>query len=483
LTARGLTEAAARFAVGLHFRDIPAEAIRIAKRCVLDGLAVQIGGSEQAASKVLDRYIRATGGAGQSRVVGNAGLRVPAHLAALWNGLAGHAMDWDDTQLSEAPGRAYGLMCHPTVPPLSAALAVADMLGDIDGPTFLTAFVVGFEVECKIAEAINPDHYMRGFHTSGTIGTFGAAVAAGKLLQFDENQMRQAIGIAASMAAGIRANFGTMTKPLHVGRSSENGVTAALLVHHGFTANSDALDGQWGYLSIAGPGGSPELVVERFGKPFSITTPGVSIKPYPSGVLTHPAMDALRTLLSDEGLSHRDVAEVHILAGTNVLKPIRFDFATNELEAKFCFNFLLAAILVAGRAGKQEFTNEFVTAPVVHDAQRRVHVHFDPVIEAMGFDKIRSRVEIMTHDGRSLTRWADERYRGGPDNPLTDAELEDKFRDAAAGLLSGARCGQVVEFVGTLESQPDATAMLALLDWGAPNPLHESALVARVGSY
>ena len=438
----------------------------------MDGLAVQIGGSEQAAIKVLNSYISSIGGAGQSRVVGNANLRVPAHLAALWNGLAGHAMDWDDTQLSEAPGRAYGLLCHPTVPPLSAALAVADMLGDVDGPTFLTAFVAGFEVECKIAEAINPDHYMRGFHTSGTIGTFGAAVAAGKLLQFDENQMRQAIGIAASMAAGIRANFGTMTKPLHVGRSSENGVTAAMLVHHGFTGNTQALDGQWGYLTIAGPGGNPELVVERFGAPFSITTPGVSIKPYPSGVLTHPAMDALRNLLSDEGLTQEQVAEVHIFAGTNVLKPIRFDFATNELEAKFCFNFLLAAILVAGRAGKQEFTDAFVTAPLVQDAQRRVHVHFDPAIEAMGFDKIRSRIEIVTRDGRRLTRWADERYRGGPDNPLTDAELEGKFRDAAAGLLSDARCGQVADFVFNLESKPAATQMLELLDWGAQEQGH-----------
>jgi 2-methylcitrate dehydratase PrpD len=463
-----LTEAAASFAVALRFEDIPADAVRIAKRCILDGLACQIGGSEQQAVRVMDTYIRSIGGAGQSRVVGNASLSVPAHLAALWNGLAGHAMDWDDTQLSEAPGRAYGLMCHPTIPPLSAALAVADMVGDVDGPTFLTAFVAGFEVECKIAEAINPDHYMRGFHTSGTIGTFGAVVAAGKLLKLDENRMRQAIGIAASMASGIRANFGTMTKPLHVGRSSENGVTAALLVHHGFTGNDAALDGQWGYLTIAGPGGNPELVVERFGKPFSITTPGVSIKPYPSGVLTHPAMDALRILLSEEQLSEDQVAKVHIYAGTNVLKPIRFDFATNELEAKFCFNFLLAAILVAGRAGKQEFTDEFVTRPIVQDAQRRVQVHFDPAIEAMGFDKIRSRIEVLTHDGRRLIRWADERYRGGPDNPLTNAELEGKFQDAAAGLLDNAQCRKVADFVWDLETQPQATAVLDLLDWGAP---------------
>jgi len=468
VTHPSLTEAAAAFAVEVQFSDIPPEAVRIAKRCILDGIAVQIGGSEQEAIKVMSGYIRSIGGTGQSRVVGNASLRVPAHLAALWNGLAGHAMDWDDTQLSEAPGRAYGLMCHPTVPPLSAALAVADMLGNVDGPTFLTAFIAGFEVECKIAEAINPDHYMRGFHTSGTIGTFGAAVAAGKLLQFKVEQMRQTIGIAASMASGIRANFGTMTKPLHVGRSSENGVTAALLVHHGFSGNNNALDGQWGYLTIAGPGGNPELVVERFGKPFSITTPGVSIKPYPSGVLTHPAMDALKMLLRDEGLGESQVAEVHIFAGSNVLKPIRFDFATNELEAKFCFNFLLAAILVAGRAGKQEFTDEFVTSPIVQDAQRRVKVHFDPAIEEMGFDKIRSRIEIVTRDGRRLTRWADERYRGGPDNPLTDLELEGKLLDAAAGLLDEARCKKVADFIWALEQKQNAMAILDLLDWGAP---------------
>jgi 2-methylcitrate dehydratase PrpD len=464
----GLTEAAARFAVGLTFEDIPAEAIRIARRCVLDGLAVQIGGSEQNALKVLGRYVDTIGGEAQSRLVGNASRRVPAHLAALWNGLAGHAMDWDDTQLSESPGRAYGLLCHPTIPPLSAALAVADMLGHVDGRRFLTAFVAGFEVECKIAEAINPDHYMRGFHTSGTIGTFGAAVAAAKLLELDLAGMRQVLGIAASMAAGIRANFGTMTKPLHVGRSSENGVTAALLVHHGFTANEDALDGQWGYLTIAGPGGDPELVMERFGRPFSIVTPGVSVKPYPSGVLTHPAMDALRTLLADEHLGDADVAAVHIFAGSNVLKPIRFDFATKELEAKFCFNFLLAAILVSGRAGKHEFTDAFVTSPAVQDAQRRVHVHFDPDIEAMGFGRIRSRIEVEARNGCRLVRWADERYRGGPDNPLTDAELEGKFADAASGLLDAARCQAVAQFAWSLDTQRDIGDVFELLDWGAP---------------
>ena len=199
--SRSLTAEAADFAANLKFADIPGEAIHIAKRCVLDGLAVMLAGSEQEAIDIAERYIRKTGGNAQSRVVGDAGFRVPAHLAAFWNGLAGHAMDWDDTQLAEGPGRPYGLLTHPTVPPLSAGLAIGDMLGGVEGKTFLAAFVAGFEVECKIAEAINPDHYRLGFHTSGTIGTFGSAVAAAKLLGMDASRIARTIGGAASMAA------------------------------------------------------------------------------------------------------------------------------------------------------------------------------------------------------------------------------------------------------------------------------------------
>ncbi|HJN04796.1 MAG TPA: MmgE/PrpD family protein, partial [Alphaproteobacteria bacterium] len=343
-----LTREAAAFAVALTFDDLPDEVLRLSRRCILDGFAVMLAGTEQPALSVMRRYVESIGGAPQSRLIGDASARVPAHLAALWHGLAGHAMDWDDTQLAEGPGRPYGLLTHPTVPPLSAALAVSDLLGGVDGKTFLTAFNAGFEAECKIAEAINPDHYMRGFHTSGTIGTFGSAVTAAKLLGLDADGIATAIGIAASMAAGIRANFGTMTKPLHVGRSSENGVTAALLAREGFTANKEALDGTWGYLTIAGPGGEPELVLGRFGKPFSMAQPGISIKPYPCGVLTHPSMDALLFLMRDEGLGAGDIEKISLYAAKNILGPIRYTFARTELEGKFCMHFLLAAIAVAG---------------------------------------------------------------------------------------------------------------------------------------
>lgn len=475
-TTDSLTRDAAQFAANLKFADIPDDALHIAKRCVLDGLAVMLAGSEQEAIDVAERYIRKTGGNPQSRVVGDASLEVPAHLAAFWNGLAGHVMDWDDTQLAEGPGRPYGLLTHPTIPPLTACLVIGDMLGGIDGETFLTAFVAGFEVECKVAEAINPDHYNLGFHTSGTIGTFGSTVAAAKLLGLDESGIARAIGGAASMAAGIRANFGTMGKPMHVARSSENGVTSALLVADGFTFNEEALDGKWGYIEVAGRGGEPELAIGRFGNPFSITTPGVSIKPYPSGVLTHPSMDTMGFVMRDEGLKPEDVEKVTLYAANNILHPIRFRIASTHLEGKFCMAFLLAAMIVAGKAGKAEFTDDFVQSPQVQDMQKRVFTEFDPEIDAMGHDRIRSRLVVETKDGRTFERWADENYRGSPHNPLSDKEVEGKFRDCAAGLIDEGAIAAVFGTVWALEKAGDVTTLYDRLDWRSAQGVQQKSV-------
>ncbi|MEQ9607015.1 MAG: MmgE/PrpD family protein, partial [Kiloniellaceae bacterium] len=418
----------------------------------------------------LEAFIAGEGGTGVSRMLGAAARPLPAPRAALWAGTAGHAMDWDDTQLAEGPGRPYGLLMHPTVPPLAAALAVSDLVATeegkpVGGERFFAAFNAGFEVACKIAEAINPDHYMRGFHTSGTIGTFAAATTAAKLLGLDAAGIARTLGVAASMAAGFRAGVGTMSKPLHVGRAAENGVTAALLVRQGFTANEEALDGKWGYLAVAGPGGDPSLVRERFGKPFTMASPGVSIKPYPSGVLTHPSMDALLFLLREAGLAPDDIQRVTLRAGRNVLGPIRYRIAKTELEGKFSFAFLLAAIMLRGRCGKAEFTDAFVASPECQAMQQRVETAFDQQIEDMGWDRIRSRVVVETKDGRTLERWADENYRGSPHNPLSDAEVEGKFRDCAAGLLDDARVDAVLQSIWNSDGLDDAGVLLEQLSW------------------
>lgn len=471
-----LTGEAAAFAAGLSFSDLPPDAVRIARRCIVDGLGVMLAGTAHETLHVARRYLEQQAGPPAARVVG-ADLRLSAPQAAFWNGLAGHAMDWDDTQLAEGPGRPYGLLTHPTVPPLAAALAVSEIAGPVSGRDFIAAFAAGVEVECKVAEAIDPDHYNLGFHTSGTIGTFGAAVAASKLLKLDATAVARAIGGAASMAAGIRANFGTMGKPMHVARSSENGVTAALLTREGFTFNAEALDGRWGYLAVAGRGGQPELVLGRFGAPFSLVSPGVSIKPYPSGVLTHPSMDTMKALMAEHGLSPDDIESVTLFAANNILHPIRYEIATSELEGKFSMAFLLSAIILKGRAGKAEFTDAFVRAPEVQAMQRRVRTRFDPEIDALGHDRILSRIEVVTKSGVRLSRMSDERYRGGPAFPLSDAELEDKFRDCTDGILAPAATRRLLDAVWRLEDLPDVGALFEIIA-GTP---HAERRAARAG--
>jgi 2-methylcitrate dehydratase PrpD len=466
----GLTRAAAEFTATLRYADLDDETKRIARRCVMDGLGVALAGSEQEGMAPLRKFIERQGGSAEASLLGNRDAKLPAHLAALWFGTAGHAMDWDDTQLAEGPGRPYGLLMHPTMPPLVAALVMAEFVGQesgacVDGQRFLTAFCAGFEVGCKIAEAIHPDHYMLGFHTSGTIGTFAATAAAANMLGLDAEQSARAIGIAASMASGIRANFGSMTKPLHVGKAAQNGVNAALLARDGFSANDEALDGRWGYLAIAGRGGEPDLVRGRFGTPFTMVSPGVSIKPYPSGVLTHPSMDAMRRLMEQHGLKPEDVAHVTLSAGSNVLGPIRFQRAMTELQGKFSFQFLLSAIILTGKAGKAEFTDAFVLSDACQDMQGRIETRFDQGIEDMGWDRIRSRIDLTTVDGREITEWADERYRGGPDYPLTDAELEEKVRDCAQGLLSDERLAQAFAHIWGVDDLPDVTILFDDLAW------------------
>lgn len=460
----GVTKEAAAFVAKLKFQDLPGEALRIAKRCVLDGLGLMLAGSDQPCTTIVKRQSMGLGNLSEATALGAEMNKLAAPLAALVNGTAGHAMDWDDTQLSVTPDRIYGLLTHPTIPPLAAGLAVSEKIGKVSGKDFLTAFLAGFEVECKIAEAIRPDHYKKGFHSSGTVGTFGAAMAVGKLLGLSEHQLCHALGSAASMAAGIRVNFGTMMKPVHVGRAAFNGTTAALWAADGFEACPDGLDGQWGFFQVTGGGFDQEKIVGRFGKPHTIIDPGVSIKPYPCGVLTHPSMDAMLALIREHNIKSDDVVEVVLFAGHNILNPIRYQIAQNELQAKFCMPFLLSAIIISRRAGVTEFTDQYVNSEPVQAMMRRVRTEFDPVIEAKGHEKIRSRVEVMMKDGRRLVRDSGEAYRGGPDNPLSDKDLQAKFTDCSEKLLNEKIRQEIFAAVAGLENFSDMKEFVSLLN-------------------
>lgn len=457
-----ITTEVARFIEQMTFDQLPAEALRIGKRCVLDGLAVILAGSQQQCTQIVRNFSLKNSQAAESTAFGKEPVKLPAMFAALVNGTAGHAMDWDDTQLSTTADRIFGLLTHPTVPPLVAALAVAETGDAVSGKAFMNAFLTGFEVECKIAEAIFPEHYAKGFHTSGTIGTLGAAVAAAKLLALDAARLRHMLGITASMASGIRANFGTMTKPLHVGRAAQNGVSAALLAQAGFEADPNALDGPWGFFQVFGKGFDAERIAGKLGNPHTIVEPGVSIKPYPCGCLTHPSMDAMRAVVLEKDLKPADIEQVVLYAGYNILNPIRYTSAEDELQAKFCMPFLLAAIVISRKAGFREFSPQFVCSPEVQDLMQRIRTEFDPAIEAKGYDKMRSRIEVTLTNGQKLVREADERYRGGPDHPLSDDELIEKFTDCSQSILDRAIREAIIEAVFGLENLADVRQLIDL---------------------
>ena len=404
---------------------------------MLDGVGLFAAGTDHETTVLLARAAADQGGKEDALLQGHGDKKVPAAMAARVLGTAGHAHDWDDSQVSTDPDHVYGLLTHPTIPALTAALVMSQARGGVTGMDFMLAFLTGFEVECKISEWMFSQHYKRGFHSSGTVGTFGAYVAAAKLLGLEGERLRHGLGLTASFAAGIRCNFGTMTKPLHVGRAAENGVTAAILAEQGYTADKQALDGPWGYFAVHGGGVSADkLVGQNFGAPWSIIDPGVSIKPYPCGVLTHPTIDLMLRLVTDNDIQPEVIEQVVVSAGSNILNPIRYPIAGNHLEAKFSLQAVLAMAALQRKAGKVEFRDEFVQAEPMQAMQKRIETRFDPDIEALGFDKMRSRIHIRLKDGETFSGDADERYRGGPENPLTDDELKDKVRSCCAGVLS-----------------------------------------------
>ncbi|WP_198038197.1 MmgE/PrpD family protein [Skermanella stibiiresistens] len=458
-----ITRDACDFIQSSRFEALPAEAIRIGRRCVLDGLALFAAGSDEESIAILIEDARDTGGKPDALLLGGGDVKVPAAIAARVLGTAGHAHDWDDTQVSRDPAHIYGLLTHPTIPPLAAALVIGQKLGGVSGRDFLTAFLTGVEVESKISEWMLPDHYKRGLHSSGTVGTFGACAAAAKLMGLEGPKLAHAFGIAASMAAGIRTNFGTMTKPLHVGRAAENGVTAAILASRGFTADPEALDGRWGFTMVQGGGVTEAKLTQGFGKVWSIVDPGVSIKPYPSGIVTHQALDAMLKLVTENDVDPAAVERVDFHAGSNILNPIRYPIAANHLQAKFSMAALLSMIVLHRRAGRREFTDAFVQSAEMSDMQHRIVTHLDPAIEAMGTDIIRSRIEMTLKDGRKLTATADERYRGGPDNPMSDDDLKAKVVACTDGVLDAERREALYAAAFGLEDLPDATVLARLI--------------------
>jgi 2-methylcitrate dehydratase PrpD len=423
-----LTRYVAEFATSVTLADIPADVLHLGKRSILDGLGLALAGSRSHGSEILRAHVEELGGRAEATVIGT-GQKAPARFAAFLNGVSVHADDYDDTQLATAPDRVYGLLTHPTAPVLPAALAIAERYG-LSGADLLLAYQIGVEVECKIAEAIYPRHYQDGFHSTGTMGALGAAIACTRLLNGDADTACTALGIAASQSSGLRENFGTMMKPFHAGRAAENGVVAADLALRGLTATPIVLEAGRGFFKAAAGGYEAELIDGKLGKPWTFADPGVSIKPHPSGSLTHPGMGTMLDMIREHDIRPEQIRKVAVGTNQNMPNALIHHRPTTELQAKFSMEFCMAILLLERRAGLAEFTDEVVNRPDVKAMIEKIDFGVHPDAEAAGYDKMRTIIDITLEDGRVISGFADF-GKGSPANPMSDDELIEKYMGCA----------------------------------------------------
>ncbi|MDQ7843415.1 MAG: MmgE/PrpD family protein [Armatimonadota bacterium] len=426
----GVTEQLARFA--LETRPIPDDVRELATNHLVDGIAVMLAGAAEESGRLVRAHLREIAGAAQATVLGSR-LRAPLQLAAWANGTAGHAMDYDDTQLATDPQSVYGLLTHPTVPVLAAALAAAEGAG-ASGAALLDAYIVGVEVACRIADAVHPRHYRDGFHSTATMGGFGAAAAAARIFGCDLDATLRAFGLAASMSAGLRENFGTMTKPFHAGRAAENGLFAVLLARRGWTAAKNILEAPRGFYSAAAGGYDPARIEGKLGAPYFFIHPGISIKPYPSGSLSHPAQDVLLDLVREHDIRPEQVERIDVGVNSHVPNALIHTRPTTALEGKFSLQFQMAIGVLERRAGIAQFVDAKVQDPRTRALMERVHVYVDPEIEALGYNEMRMKVRITLRDGRTLAGYADK-AKGHPRKPMTRDDLREKFLDCATLVM------------------------------------------------
>jgi 2-methylcitrate dehydratase PrpD len=421
-----------------------------------------LAGSASEMGPLVRQYITTLGiSGGEASIIGT-GIKTSPRFAAFANGVSIHADDFDDTQLSSAKDRVYGLLTHPTVPVLPPAFAYSEVERR-SGKDFLLAYHSGVEVECKIAEAISPRHYNDGFHTTGTCGSFGSAAASSKLRGLNAQQTAYAMGIVAAEGGGLRENFGSMTKPFHAGHAGENGTVAAELAAIGWTAADDILEAPLGFFHAAGGGFDPASIVDRLGKPWTFANPGVSIKPFPCGSLNHPAMGEFLDLVRNNDIKPDQVEKIDVGANHSMTTTLYHHRPTTGLQGKFSMEFCISILLLRRKAGLVEFTDAVVQQPDVQAMIPRVNFYVDPEAEQAGFDKMTSIIKIHMKDGRMIQGRA-QFAKGSPANPMSYEEVADKFRGCADfAKWPTQKAEMVIEVVKSLERAPDLTKLTGAL--------------------
>ena len=435
--ADGITRKLAEHSVGMRFDALPQDVISIARCCVIDWLGVTLAGSREELSAILQAEAREEGGSEQASVIGG-GFRTSPVQAALLNGSASHALDYDDVNLL--------MVGHPTVPVVPAILALAERDGG-DGEAFLAAFVAGVEAEVRISMLMGDTHYLKGWHTTGTVGTFGAAAAAAHMLGLDTDSCVTAFGIAATKAAGLKGNFGTMCKPLHAGEAAANGLHAALLAKRGFTSNPEILECVQGFGDTQSESFQPDKALDGLGSSFM--TRSILFKYHAACYGTHASIDAASLLREKHNLTPERIEKIEVRVPESYQKMCNIQNPQTDLEAKFSLRFTTAMALAGESTGKIEnYSAEKCNDPTVVYLRDRTKV-----VPESEWNHANSEVIVSTNDGVVLRQMADASIPE-EDQDRQWFRVTSKFHDLADDIIGRDRAEQVVEKVGRLETQP-----------------------------
>jgi 2-methylcitrate dehydratase PrpD len=429
------------------------------RRGLLDTVGVALAGAGEEAVRVLREVVLPAGSDGPATLLGLGG-RASVLDATLINATAAHALDFDDTQAN--------VRGHPSATIAPAALALAESLGS-SGAELITAYVVGIEVAGRIGRGLGPAHARQGFHSTGTLGVFGAVAAAGRLLGLDPVQAAHALGIAASSAAGLRSNFGFMAKPLHAGNSARAGVLAAQLARRGFTATPEVLDAPHGFVDVFSPGDADPNRLLAEGE-WQIVEPGIAVKKYPCCNRGHRAADAILALVERFDLQPDEIERIEVILPAGEVDaagrvgPMIYPRPTTGLQAKFSLQYVLAAAVVDRGLGVAAFTDAAVARSEVNALRARVVPMADEGRPASVAELNYVEVRVVRRDGSVVyesVRFSRGDPRGGIS--LTAGELAAKFVDCARLTRPEETVARSLALFEELESLPDVRILTAQL--------------------
>lgn len=444
---------------GISYADLSPEAVHWAKAAILDTIGVTLAGAAEPCTRIVARVLG--GGAmaenGPCLIFGTDRRAAPLD-AALINGTAAHALDFDD--VSNSMGG------HPSAPIVPALFALGEIL-DSTGRDVIAAYVAGFETETRIGRGVNLHHYEKGWHPTATLGVFGAAAACCHLMGLDRAKTSQALAVASSLASGIKANFGTMTKPLHVGHTARNGLFAALLAREGFTANDAAFEHKQGFLRVFNGAGNfdEEAILADWGRPYDIVSPGIGIKQHPCCGSTHPAVDAMLVLRAERDILPDKVARIESWTHPRRLAHTDRPDPQSGLDAKFSVQYCLARALLNGRIVLEDFEGEAFRDPAARALMRRIHAAPFPQTAEGGGEPLGAEIRITFDDGRTIAKRVERALGRGSDNPLSEDALHAKFANCAGRALPPGRVERLLQTLSRLDevgSLREVVAAMAL---------------------